>query len=95
MTLHDELEGMWKEPFVAYFNVLSKHEPWGTEENHRKQIRTSGTTVWSRVILDKLIVAQVVKNSPPFMEPEGLLPCSLEPAAAPYPEPDEMRQIFL
>jgi hypothetical protein len=30
----------------------------------------------------KLIVTQLVKNFPPFMEPERSLPCSQEPARA-------------
>jgi len=34
-------------------------------------------------------VAQLVKKSPPFMEPERLLPCSKELTIAPYPETDE------
>jgi hypothetical protein len=29
----DELERMWKEAVVAYFKVLSRHSPGGTEEN--------------------------------------------------------------
>jgi len=26
---------MWKEAVVAWFKVLSRHLPWGTEKNHR------------------------------------------------------------
>jgi hypothetical protein len=32
------------------------------------------------VLLEKLTVTQLVKKSPPFMEPEGSLPCSLVPS---------------
>jgi len=33
--VNDELEGMWKETIVAYFKVLSRHLPGGTEESHK------------------------------------------------------------
>jgi len=45
-------------------------------------------TQWSRV-LEKLIVAQLIKKSPPFIEPEGLLPCSQDAGTGPYPKSDE------
>jgi len=44
-------------------------------------------SAWSRV-LEKLTVTQS-RNFPPFMEPEGSLPCSEEPTTGPYPKPDE------
>jgi len=42
-----------------------------------------------RIVLEKLVVTQLVKKFPTFMQPEGSLECSQEPAPAPYPEPDE------
>jgi hypothetical protein len=32
--VNDELERTWKEPVVAYLNVLFCHSPGETEENH-------------------------------------------------------------
>jgi hypothetical protein len=29
-----EIEGMWKEVFVAYFKALTQHSHKGAEENH-------------------------------------------------------------
>jgi len=43
----------------------------------------------SKLLLEKLIVAQLGKKSPPFMRHEGLLPCSQKTASGACPEPDE------
>jgi hypothetical protein len=40
-------------------------------------------TLWS-IILKKLLVSQLVRNPSSFMEPEGSLPCSQQPAAGHY-----------
>jgi hypothetical protein len=45
-------------------------------------------TPWSRVLLEKLTVTQLVKKFPPSMKPESSLSCSQEPTAGYYPEPD-------
>jgi hypothetical protein len=41
--------------------------------------------------LKKLIVTRLVKELPPFMEPEASLPCSQQPATGLYPEQDATR----
>jgi hypothetical protein len=46
-------------------------------------------TTWYSILLEKLTVAELVKNFLTFTEPEGSLPCSQEPTTGPYPEPDE------
>jgi hypothetical protein len=63
--------------------------------NQRPHLWTSGDqltfmaktylTPWNTILLEKLIVAQLV-NSPPFIQPEDFLPCSLELAIWLYPE---------
>jgi len=45
-------------------------------------------TSWSRVVLEKRIVTQLVKKFPAFVEPKGSSPCSQESVTCPYPEPD-------
>jgi hypothetical protein len=46
-------------------------------------------TTWSRVLHEKLTVTQLVKKFLIFMQLEGSLPCSQQPATGQYPEPDE------
>jgi hypothetical protein len=43
-------------------------------------------TPWSRVLFEKLIVAQLVKISLHFMKPKGSLPRSKESVTGSYPE---------
>jgi len=46
-------------------------------------------TQYNRVLLEKPNVLSQSRNSPHFMEPEGSLPHTQEPATRPYPEPDQ------
>ena len=55
---------------------------------HDAEQLTNQLTPWSRVLLEKLTVPQLVKNSLHFMEPEGSSPHSQETATCAYPEPD-------
>jgi len=45
-------------------------------------------TPWCTFLLEKLIVAPLVKKFSTFYEFEASLPCSQESASGPYPEPD-------
>jgi len=45
-----------------------------------------GLIPWNTVILEKVIVTWIIKNSPSFMESEASIPFSQEPATGPYPE---------
>jgi hypothetical protein len=42
-------------------------------------------TPWNRVLLEKLIVTQLSRNSLPFMECDGSLPCSQQPITGTIP----------
>jgi hypothetical protein len=47
-------------------------------------------TPWCRILFEKLIVTQLVKQYPAFfMETEGSFPCSQKPATGHYSESDE------
>jgi hypothetical protein len=46
-------------------------------------------TIEQKDLLEKLIAAQLVKKIPAFMEPDGSLPFSEEPATGPYSKPEE------
>jgi len=45
-------------------------------------------TSWSRILLEKLIVTQLVKKFPAFYWTQTFITVSQEPATGPYPEPD-------
>jgi hypothetical protein len=48
----------------------------------------------NRVDLEKLSLAQPVKNSPLCIESAGLLPCTNQLASGPYPKPDKCNPYF-
>jgi len=52
-------------------------------------ITNKNLTPWRTILPEKLMVTQLLKNSLPFMEPDGSLPCSQHPAASPYRETNE------
>jgi hypothetical protein len=56
----------------------------------RRTIKHSfGETPCRRVLLEKLKAINYERNPPPFIEPEGSLPCSQKHATDLYPKPNE------
>lgn len=53
---------------------------------HTKAKTTQSLPLQSKVLLEKLIVAQPI---PPFVEAKTLLPCSQQPTSGPSPKLDE------
>jgi hypothetical protein len=53
-------------------------------------VRTYLLTPWCRILFERAIVTQLVKNYRAlYMESEGSLSCSQKPTTGPYPEPGE------
>jgi hypothetical protein len=46
-------------------------------------------TSWRRILFEKLVVSQLVKQPAFCMKPVGSFPCSQKPTTGPYPEPAE------
>jgi hypothetical protein len=42
IVVNNELERTWMEAVMAYFKVLSRYLPGGTEENYKNSVRIAG-----------------------------------------------------
>jgi hypothetical protein len=51
--MNDDIVRIWKEAVVAYFKVLSRHLPGGTDENH-EELESGERVSWPRFELDSL-----------------------------------------
>jgi hypothetical protein len=60
----------------------------------KAKILTNQLTPWSRILLGKLTVTQLVNEFPTFMESERSSPCSQKAAIGPYPEPNAFSPPF-
>ena len=72
----------------ANCNAINSESNGRKAKELTKQIPPSST-----VLAEKLTGPQSVKNSKHFMEPEGSLPRSQQPATRPYPEPEQFQTI--
>jgi len=66
---------------TKFRNILSFQLPFKS-----KIYACSKLTPWSRVLLEKLSIAQLIIHSPLCIQPEVSLPCSRQSATGPYPE---------
>jgi hypothetical protein len=83
----EQCKGEWKKGSTKFtdWNKNSKEELVRIGLGYK--LITYLLTPWSRVLLEKLTVFQLVKKFSSFMELEGLLPHSQVPANCHYPEP--------
>jgi hypothetical protein len=63
--------GYWSRVFYVMITNLT----WSEKVLFQMQL-----AIWSRVVLEKLIVTELDKNFPSFTGPKSLLPCSQQPA---------------
>jgi len=79
---HIQLYGYY-ETWTQTFMVSQSRPMW-----HLKSIRRTDA------LLEDLILPQIFKNSPHFIELRGLLPYSQQPSTCSYPEPEESIRAF-
>jgi hypothetical protein len=72
------------------FGGESKYADFSLPAGNNKQDRLlNNLFLWSRVILTKITVAQLVKKFSAFAEPEGSLLYSQQPSTGPYTKSTE------
>jgi len=77
--------------YLDTYSLTNSHTHTHTHTHTHSFIHSfiHSSTAWSRVLLEKLTGSQLVRNTLHFMEPDGSLPHSQEPAFFPYPKPDQ------
>jgi hypothetical protein len=85
MSLTCKERGYFQQGWSQFFI----HAKVGHKLKYVETLPVSKLTPRSRIPLENLTVAQLVKEFPHFMETEGSVPCSQEPSTGPCPEPDE------
>jgi hypothetical protein len=74
-------------PGTDYGDHLTKMTLKPSKMRRRRILKGHDITArvpWSRVLLEKPIITQLVNNHPSFMEPQGSLPCSQKPVIGTY-----------
>jgi len=73
---------------MAKIKAVRETLHWRNSSFSESEVEVIVMTVWSRVLLDKWSVAQLLRSFPPVTEPEVSLPCSYS-AIVQRPEAEE------